>query len=180
MSKDLMLDIETLDTKPTALVLSLGLVWFDFDNPEVVPYEGKHHKIELRDQQRELGRTISVDTVMWWMEQSKQAQLGLSSPFTERTPVATLHGIVEGAVQEADRIWAKGPDFDCVILANMFPAIKWPFWKHRDVRTILDVARIKERRFEGIAHNALDDSINQANALREAVAKLRGNDNVAG
>ena len=78
-----------------------------------------------------------------------------------------------GRIKQADRVWAKGPDFDCVILASLFPAIKWPFWKHRDVRTVLDVAGIRDRKFEGTAHNALDDAVNQANALREAVVKLR-------
>ena len=171
MSKDLMLDIETLDTKPTALVLSLGLTWFDFDDPNVVPYGGQHYRLDLREQQDKLGRTISVDTVMWWMGQGVKAQEAWQ--FATVTPVPTVLGVVEGAVKQSDRVWAKGPDFDCVILASLFPAIKWPFWKHRDVRTVLDVAGIRDRKFEGIAHNALDDAVNQANALREAVAKLR-------
>ena len=168
MSKDLMLDIETFDNKPTSLVLTIGLVWFDFDNPQVEPYDGQHHRLNPEEQK---GRTISAATVLWWLRQDKAARESLQSG--EYTTIGNVHGAVEGAVKQADRVWAKGPDFDCVILASLFPAIKWPFWKHRDVRTVLDVAGIRDRKFEGTAHNALDDAVNQANALREAVVKLR-------
>jgi len=59
-----MFDLETLDTKPTAVILSLGAVKFD---PKTQSVPDQLPKLLLKfdiDAQNDLGRTTSEDTIM--------------------------------------------------------------------------------------------------------------------
>ena len=70
---DVMIDLETLDTSPTAVVLSLGAVAFD-------PYTHAHGATfyveftNFLEQQTGVGRTISPSTMLWWMQQNATAR----------------------------------------------------------------------------------------------------------
>lgn len=67
------------------------------------------------------------------------------------------------------RVWAKDPDFDVVILRNAFAQIgemfPFKFWETRSVRTITELAYPDGDPPPigvGVAHNAKDDAIRQA------------------
>ena len=170
MSKDLSLDIETLGVKHNSPILSIGYCWFNYDNPDIEPTGKGYAAFDVEYQTKHQGRVIAADTVKWWMGQSDAArnalfpnQVVLFQSFIERLTKMT---------DAADAIWAKGPDFDCNILASMIEACsydyKWPFWKNSCVRTMCNRFPSLHRhiKLDGAAHNALDDAVHQANQIR--------------
>lgn len=166
MSTDLMIDIETLSTKSNAHILSIGMVWFDKRYTEEPLIEMPIIVCE----QSQPSSHIDAATVAWWMQQSDEAKKVFSYSYRLNMEEAVLSVI--GQVSKADRIWAKDPDFDCSILASAvknYSAVEfdWPFWKHRSVRTMLDIVpEAKNIPFEGTAHNALADANHQAKQMQ--------------
>ena len=131
----LMIDIETLDTRPSAVILSVAVLMFDPTTREQQElYSGN---LDAGMQLLE-GRTISLDTVKWWMQQDFEArQKAFACPTTIewRTVHAELAAILNR--DNVKHIWANDPDFDCTILRDfMGYDFKWPFYKHRSMRTI--------------------------------------------
>lgn len=171
-----MVDIETLDNVHSAVVLSIGWCWFDRENPERAVSEGRHYVLSTQEQERN-GRTISGGTVAWWMQQSESAK----SIFSNRTPKVPPPSVVMELfkdVEEADAVWANGPDFDGVILANLLkdyaPYERWPFWKHRCVRTFKNIFSdfIGDIKNNDV-HNALADAKFQAEQMRAIFQTLK-------
>lgn len=177
MSSDLMIDIETLGTDDNAIVLSVGVAMFNWERPDDPVKPVTEFGIDVREQEK-LGRTISVDTLMWWMQQSDKARQVFDS---REHKLSCMEAAVQitNAVSLADGIWANGPDFDCRILAHFvrhtLPQFRWPFWKNRCVRTLKslypEAAAIK---FVGTAHNALADAVHQAEQMRAVASHLQG------
>ena len=66
MAQHLMVDLETLDTKTSATILTLGAVRFDpFSN---TPMKELYLRVDI-DSQDALGCTVSDDTLKWWNQQ---------------------------------------------------------------------------------------------------------------
>lgn len=167
MSTDLMIDIETLSTKPNALVLSIGMCWFDRAHPddEVIALPIIYPTLSQEDSH------IDPQTVRWWMKQTDSAR-GVFDDIVEDKRISCTDAAIDvgEAVNNADRIWAKDPDFDCVILShfvNQQVNFDWPFWKNRSVRTMLDTVPVaKNMEFEGTQHDALADAVHQAKQMQ--------------
>jgi hypothetical protein len=173
-----MIDIETLGVKNNAPVLSAGWCWFNYDKPDIEPTGKGQIGFDVEEQVKHYGRIIMPDTVKWWFGQSDSAR-GAVFPQNPGSFPAFIPQLTK-LLDAADTVWAKGPDFDCNILASLVDACghvyKWPYWKHRCVRTMLQQfpafhAHVK---MEGTAHNALADAIHQANQIR-AIASALGN-----
>ena len=182
MLTELSIDIETLSTKPNALVLSIGMCWFSKDYPATVSRDvEKDSLIDLPIIHPDLnqpGSHIDADTVQWWMRQSSEAKQVFSERI-DREPLSYAVISIMEAVNNATHIWAKDPDFDCVILSHFLQSYShdgfdWPFWKNRSVRTKLDdVPSAKNLPFEGVQHNALADAVHQARQIQACYASIR-------
>lgn len=61
-----MLDLETLDTKVTSVITEIALVGFDIATGEIIQEMSIHLYM---DEQIALGRTISGNTLAWWLDQ---------------------------------------------------------------------------------------------------------------
>ncbi len=91
--KEMMLDLETLDTKPSAVVLSIGAVvfetaekpllpaeyvdWTKAGRPITLDYEVKDRFYRILDIEEQLGplmRTVSQSTLLWWNKQDQDAK----------------------------------------------------------------------------------------------------------
>ena len=175
----LMIDIETLDTRPSAVVLSVAVLMFD-------PLSRKQEEmfsanIDVGTQIALEGRTMSIDTVKWWMQQGYDARVkAFASPVSVdlRDAQETLAGIIKRPDVEA--IWANDPDFDCTILRDLMGYdFKWPFYKHRSMRTIkalFPAAYEAEGYGEFVAHDPMEDCKKQAwhvMNVYEHVAKMK-------
>lgn len=137
----LMLDIETLDTQPSALVLSAGWAWFNENRVISSGFVNFDHQLQQRN-----GRTISIDTVRWWKDQAEPmpgSKHGFDVRMLDgelwRTNPRMLAGTPSAEGMQNVLVWANSPSFDCVILrhwaASLQRSVPWAFWVERDFRT---------------------------------------------
>jgi exodeoxyribonuclease VIII len=160
-----MIDLETLDTEPTALFTSIGAVIFDPATGELG--DELFMRINLESAQK-AGRTISASTFMWWLGQDEDARRDLMKP-GDWSIDSALETLAE-FIPENGVVWSNGATFDISILENAYKnswiCTPWKFWNVRDVRTICDTASHLVTResvpFEGTKHNALADARHQA------------------
>lgn len=180
--KDLMIDIETLATVPSAVVLQIGAV--EFDSAAGTMGRGKVWDLDYVTAQEY--RTINPETLNWWVRQSQRAieRVLARLPVTDVVvmyPEAALSELAD-MVEAADRVWARGPNFDLSILNSLASEcgyepdeyIKWYKW--RDERSIRDM--LVSCKYDlcpsVLAHSALDDAIGQAHNVLRAFEIMRG------
>jgi exodeoxyribonuclease VIII len=180
---NIMVDIETLDTVHSAVVLSIGAVAFDPCSKEL----GETFYAELTDPevQQRVGRTISAATVRWWMQQDTAAkQLFADTPPNGTRRVSTAQGLTEFAAfiarngGESMKLWGNGVDFDNLILGSLYESFSmakpWSYGSNRCYRTLkrLFGENVKVDRI-GVHHNGLDDAITQAIHTQEIMACIK-------
>lgn len=168
------IDLETLDTSPSATVLSIGGVKFD---PYTVnePYDKFYFKVLIDDQDR-LGRTSSDDTIAWWGKQDLQI---MEEAFDQTGAVTVDHLLSElnRWVVGVDTLWGQGYGFDYTILEHMYRSvgrpIPWNFWQIRDSRTLFGLLREDPRKkIQKSLHNAYADAYYQSKAIQIAFGDL--------
>lgn len=165
--KDLMIDLETMGTKPNCVVLSLGACFFDIATGKI---GDTFYMVFEVEEQKAKGRTIEESTMKWWSMQSNAAK----RVFTDKkVPVAeVLQKFVE-FVQKNGTVskiypWGNGSTFDISIIENLMEQygvkVPWLFYNVMDLRTFVrfQAKGIKVPKLEGVNHHALDDAINQA------------------
>jgi hypothetical protein len=162
---DIMLDLETLSTRPDATIVTFGAIKFN-------PYTGEqgagiYHRISV-DEQIALGRHVDDNTVEWWGKQAedvKEEALGEGDRISLDEFCANLNRFIVGA----ENIWAQGPVFDIVILENLYRQLSkpcpWQFWQIRDSRTLLSTHGDPREKNKAGLHNALEDAVSQAEAV---------------
>lgn len=187
----LMVDIETMGTTPDAAVVAIGACMFDpYAGPdqEIQDYDTFLIRISL-DSNETIGRKIAAGTVMWWLQQSPDAQQNLLSDQTSLP--SALANFVKWLQHETsmrpDSIWANDPDFDLTILSSAARDCKifWPlnFWMYRSVRTVGALAYPDHqerkaviklfREAAGTHHRADHDAIAQARFIAHCYEELR-------
>lgn len=168
------IDIETLDTKPSATVLSLGAVKFD-PCSVIEPHSEIYLKISVDDQDQ-YGRTASDSTIEWW---SKQDPTIMEEAFnqTGATSVKDALAQISKWVVGVDVLWGQGYGFDYTILEDMYRnigrPIPWNFWQIRDSRTLFSMCQSDPRKkFQVDKHNALADAYFRSKAIQVAYNDL--------
>lgn len=68
----LMIDLETMGTRPTAAIVSIGAVFFDTES-ELLGDEF-YERIELNSVIQHEETTLEADTIKWWLTQSSEAR----------------------------------------------------------------------------------------------------------
>lgn len=169
--RDLMIDIETLGSRPGSVILSIGAVYFDAETGEL----GKEFYAAIKPSSCiEAGLTTDIDTMLWWMRQSTEAQDAAFSGDRFLAGALGEFGLFAVAGSPS-RVWAKPPSFDLVLLESAMRACKlsppWHFRAHRDCRTLFDITGVSQLTV-GVAHNALDDAKAQAAGVIEAYRLL--------
>lgn len=172
--RNVMIDLETLSTASNALILSVGLVDFDIVNG-VINNEA-HIRVGYDDRTTATGFDIDPNTVFWWLEQSDQAREALMDD--QDTLNDALISISQFFPKDAD-VWGNGTDFDNVVLANAYRACgyrpPWHYSRNRCFRTIKKLfPDVEHTPTTGVAHNALDDAINQAAHLVKIYKHTKG------
>lgn len=158
-----MVDLETLDLLPSAVVLSIGLV--QFNEKEII--DELHVKLAI-DPQIDAGRTIGGSTIDWWMNQSPAARSQLFDGAAQQSRLLVEDGLqlVWNFMQGVDELWGNGAAFDNVILKSLFLQMKgiapWGFKADRCYRTVKALhSYFPFPNFIGVEHNALDDARHQ-------------------
>lgn len=169
---DFSIDIETLGTRCTAPILSIGVQQFDIDTGKL----GGTLYLEVDiDSAIRAGR-VQGDTVAWWITQNKNAQRVFAQSDKKMHLATALAELATWMRSKsfAPRVWGNGATFDIGILEYAYDhgavGLKepWHFMNIRDLRTLIDAAE-SLRGFDksvvksvGTAHNALDDATYQA------------------
>ncbi len=160
MINEIMVDLETMDTKPTAAIVAIGAV--AFCDGEI--FDEFYVNVSLQDNV-DCGRTISGDTIMWWMSQSDAARGALKRDCSSLW--AALHQF-SGWLQAngVELVWGNGAAFDNVILEDAFRSVNhglpWKFYNDRCYRTVKNMFPEVKLERVGEHHNALDDAKSQA------------------
>jgi hypothetical protein len=169
----IMLDLETLSTRPNAVILTLGAVKF---NPFSLgdPGPGLYIRPDV-DEQIAQGRDVQDETVNWWMSQAEDVReeaLGTDGRISVESMYRQLNRFLVGA----DSIWAQGPLFDFAILENLYRQYGWPtpwqYWQIRDSRTLFGVHGDPRVKGKVGLHNALEDCVSQATAVQQVYNRL--------
>ena len=163
------IDIETLSTKPDAVVLTIGGIKFD-PFTKVDPHSEFYYRLEIEDQTSK-GRDIESDTLQWWGTQPDEIvdeALGDHNRTSVETTLKELNKWLTGA----DKIWCQGPQFDMVILENLFTQFNhhkgWAFWQIMDCRTIFNMMPMDPRKaIQQNLHSADADAYYQAVCVQQ-------------
>ena len=178
MANDIMLDIESLDTSPYCVILTIGAVRFDPKGNGVV------EKLELRptieDQTEQYGRLINDDTVRWWSQQSQAAQDEAMGDHG-RMSLKDCMEILYQFCWNRRAVWSHGAPFDVVVMETAMRQtltdrpnpIPWPFYTVRDTRTLFEIAGVKLKDGGHVtSHKAVEDAERQAIVVQQAYKKL--------
>ena len=167
MMHDVVWDIESLSTKANAVVLSIGAVKVN-NYANAIVGDSFYAVLPLHDQ-LQYGRQIDLDTVKWWMNQSAQARTLFDSKPTYPSVELTLGALQLWMNDEVGKVWGNGADFDNLIIGTLYDDyhIKrpWTFRQNMCFRTLRALYTDIKHSNSGVAHNALDDAISQAEWL---------------
>lgn len=169
--KHLMIDIETLATGYNPCIATIGLCWFDPQMNAVADPQ------TLRCNVTPDNGTLEHRTVLWWLGQSRDA---VDSTFFsgERIPLREALDEVLRQTEQADKVWAKGTDFDLRIINEVCEhhglGRAVAFWKFRDCRNLYDMLGkyLPARRDRMVAHDAGWDAYYQALVVCEAYRRF--------
>lgn len=170
-----MIDIETLDTTPSATILSLGAVKFNPTNT-LEPHTELYLKISI-DEQDAQGRTASDSTIKWWGTQDPAI---MEEAFDQTGAVSVqeaLRQITKWSVG-LDTLWGQGYGFDMTIIEDLYRnnavSIPWNFWIVKDCRTLFGCCAKDPRKIlkQTNLHNALADAYFQAQGVQYAYNEL--------
>ncbi len=177
------LDIETCDTKATAIVPALGITVIDTKKPrpELLPHINSKKSLFIRldsYEQFDNDRTRSQDTMDCWNKQSEDAQ---SLVFAEKDKVTVEEAKTKLVkfmkLHKPERIYTRGPHFDYVTLRSLFadyPEFEKAFihWNVRDCRTIVEFhtnkATVKTEHEGFIYHHPTHDAVRDGIAIWDA------------
>ena len=173
---DVMLDIETVDSVASAAIVQVGAVLFNRKGG--VSLNSNFKRNVSIDSNLKLNRTISESTLLWWFDREPEAR---KSVFNTK-PILPLPQVLkdfsawfQSHEKEADgklHIWCKGAKFDFSIMSDAYRTagldVPWFYRNENCLRTLLNryPELSKKHKFTGVAHDAIDDCLNQIKQLQ--------------
>lgn len=186
MRHEVMLDLETLGTKPGSVIVAIGAVKMDMeeldnpvDKPDLAHFivgEPFYTTISAADCQ-ENGLKIDGSTVMWWLGQSEAARARLLDGTPESLAMA-LQQFSAWVGLTPLPVWGNGSDFDNVLLRGAYDALgyqaPWKYHQSRCFRTLKNMAPLELAPLPNFhAHDALEDARWQAEYLFNIMTYMR-------
>lgn len=175
MTQHVMLDIETLGTKPGSIILSIGACTFEPHGGGV--NDAFYTNVCPTDSRDNYGLRSDPSTVEWWKNQSVEAKAHLTSN-RRVLPLALSEFAKWFEDVGGEQVWCQGATFDVPLMEAAYSAVKqhtpWKFWNVRDTRTVYDVFGFDAKSVEraGTYHNALDDARHQVKCVQGALRCL--------
>jgi hypothetical protein len=160
---NIMIDLETLGTKPGCTILSIGAtVFLEAERSQF------YMKIDPINSET-YGFVEDPKTMDWWYEQDALVRQEAFSG--EDTVIKVLVCFTRWLESLTDNpiIWGNSASFDCKILEKAYEYLQletpWKYSNEMCYRTLknLFAGAVPIVLPQGAAHNALDDAINQAN-----------------
>lgn len=185
---EMMIDLETLDTRPSAIVLSVGaVVWqthtLDGELGIILTYDTVDRflrKPSIEPQTMAM-RTMSESTLLWWQRQDPTARAEAFDPVRQDIETVFTDLMLFAKAYEVNRFWASPATFDFPIIEglaeNFGLGVPWSYRQKYDVRTVVLEANYSASDHEapgvrGIPHTPVFDCEWQIDLLTAARAKL--------
>lgn len=167
-------DLETLGNTSNAPIVQIGAVKFE-DDGTIIDRFIRTIDIESLDKIRN-NFVVDFRTVGWWFNQSDEAIKSVYGDTLDKVSLdKALFDFKEWIGKTADYVYWSHATFDPPILHNNYKAVgkenPIPFRLHRDIRTLTHFAKVRVKR-KGIAHNALDDCLTQADYISKGLQIL--------
>lgn len=172
ISREVVLDLETLGVTPGCVVLSIGACTVD-------QRYTFYRAINIQDSLAQCFHKEAA-TEEWWKEQQiknpKAAEAVISGPYTVREALGEFAYWYKELIG-ATAIWGNGSDFDRPILAAAYKLVgmevPWSYRHARCFRTLKALySDVETPTFAGIKHHALDDALNEAAHLQKIIQEV--------
>jgi hypothetical protein len=171
---DIMIDIESLDTTPDCVILTIGAVLFDPKGQGIID------KIEIRptieDQTEIYNRSINEATLEWWSKQNPEA---IEEAMGDRDRVSFKEAMDQlyKFCWNHGKPWSHGAPFDIVAMEHAWRQFgqlaPWPYYNVRDTRTLFDITGVSLKDGNHVTtHKAVEDAERQAIVVQQAYVKL--------
>lgn len=166
---DVMIDLETLSTRPDAAILSIGAVMFDEHGI------GEDFYCPVRRYgQEELGFHVDPKTIEWWSKQTPEARAAAfddPNAMTIKEAIGSLClWLVSHHKMTRVNAWSHGSGFDLPILEHACRVLGMrnpiSYMACRDTRTIYEIA--------GVDINVMRDPATHHNSLVDARVQAQG------
>ena len=172
MSKNVMVDLETMGNTPGCAIVSIGAVVFDEKGLGAEFYR----TIDLEDAVKR-GLHLDPSTVKWWVDQNPEAlKQAMKGEYSLERALVDFGEWLNEPSRVGSAIWGNGSDFDNVLLAAAYAAIgkelPWKFYMNKCYRTLKGFFPKNKLVRVGTFHNALDDAKSQASHAIELLAKI--------
>lgn len=170
-----MVDIESLGTRPGCIVLSIGAVAFDHR----IGLGTEFYAVINQRSCEDAGLTTDRGTLAWWMRQSAEAQAVLKQSRDGGELLGDALDQFSVYMRQFGpevRVWGCGSDFDNVIVSHLYHVTgkrqPWKYPNNRCYRTLKNLVPGVEMERGGTYHNALDDAKSQAAHAVRLLAKI--------
>lgn len=166
---DIMIDIETIGTGPSACILTIAMQTFD---PFADGWYDRHYYARI-DPDSQPDRNIEEGTLQWWASQPTEAR---EEAFAEDGRISLKQALEEmhPIIWNSNYIWANGPTFDMNIIEHAYKSygmsLPWKYYKVRDARTVYSLYPDLGR--GPVSHHALDDCQQQILKLQKTFRHL--------
>ena len=173
---DVMIDLETLSTRPNAVILVIAGVKFNRAGKitELKGMDTFYKRVEINSCTSR-GMHTDEGTIKWWNKQSTEIrEEAFGNPREELSTV--LRQFIEW-FGKSEVVWSHGATFDIVIMNEAFRRCNleapWKFWNCRDTRTLYDIACIRNNDLPQLAkHHALHDCHRQIWGVKISMKRL--------
>ena len=164
----IMVDLETLSTRPYASIISIGACRFSFSGFKIIDT----FKVNIDPAScKPLGMHFCPDTMAWWKSQPRELTKGV---FNNQVPISEAISMLSDWWVNDTMFWANGISFDSSILSNAYFQLNmkkpWDYWDEMDLRTVYHMVGFSNRKAragkEG-HHDALEDAKEQTKQLLE-------------
>lgn len=167
----IMIDLETADITPSAVILTVGAQMFDPLGEGILEGENAQYYARV-DTDSQPNRTIDDGTLAWWATQPQESQdeaFGLEN----RVPLKEVLERLYKMIWASKHVWTNGA-FDMTILENAYKqvgmALPWKYHVVRDTRTVYSLWPDLPK--PEAAHHALDDCWRQIALLQATLQHL--------
>jgi len=175
MSKaQITIDTETLGRGESAFFVQLAAVEFDLDGNILDTFE---RKIDFNEYNI-YNFSVDIHTIVWWMQQSKEAQESVFGKEHEREYMSQVLLEFEDWIESKGNcnIWQHSsfdvPKVNYAIKEVCKRDQRIPYYYWKDIRTLTEVTGVGKTKVKGVAHDALDDCINQAKYITKCLNKI--------
>lgn len=173
---NIMLDLETLGTRPGCAILSIGAIAFDAKSGLREPF----YLVVNTKSCLAKGLTVDANTLAWHRGRGEEHAKILAEAEASKVGIGGAIATFADYLRRIGHpkqisIWGNGADFDPVILAHCYAILglplPWEFWNTRCFRTLRALAELPKRTI--VKHNALEDATDQAAEAVEILKRLK-------